>query len=689
MTAIMALWTINSCFAAIPAQVELDEAKRWAGAAFSGAPQEEATANLDGGTAPAMGDVPLQTWTRPPYSTAPLFSFNYGEKTSKEFIDSWEVSRKTQPLDASRTQYTINYTDPATKLRVRCVGVAYADFPTVEWTVYLKNEGAANTPIISELRAIDTSLDWNPEIPLVLRHHTGDECTADSYEPHETAIAPGQTFSVANTGGRGTQHQFPYFNLQYGDEGVIFVVSWPGQWKTDMVREGESGVRLKAGQEDTHFTLYPGEEVRTPMIVLQFWKGDPLHAQNVWRQWMIAHNMPRPGGQLPPLPLLEACSSHQFGEMIHANTENQVFFVDAYLKHDMRLDYWWMDAGWYPNKTGWTHTGTWEVDRGRFPKGLREISDHAHALGVQTIVWFEPERVAADTWLTNERPGWVFGGTNGGLLKLNEPEVREWVTNHVDTILKDEAIDLYRQDFNIEPLSFWRANDAEDRKGISENRYVTGYLAYWDELLRRHPDMLIDSCASGGRRNDLETLRRAVPLLRSDYIMEPVGNQCHTWALAQWIPFYGTGTSKTDSYQVRSVLCPSFNACWDMRDESIDFAGLAKLIHEWREFGPYYFGDYYPLTSYSLAHDQWIAWQFHREELHGGMVQVFRREESVYESARFPLKGLDETATYVVTDLDNATESKEYSGAALLKEGLPVVIGQRPGTGFYVYKAKR
>ena len=54
--------------------------------------------------------------------------------------------------------------------------------------------------------------------------------------------------------------------------------------------------------------------------------------------------------------------------------------------------------------------------------------------------------------------------------------------------------------------------------------------------------MLIDSCASGGRRNDLETLRRAVPLLRSDYIMEPVGNQCHTYGIAFWYPYYGTGT---------------------------------------------------------------------------------------------------------------------------------------------------
>ena len=68
-----------------------------------------------------------------------------------------------------------------------------------------------------------------------------------------------------------------------------------------------------------------------------------------------------------------------------------------------------------------------------------------------------------------------------------------------------------------------------------------GFLDYWDELRRRHPDMLIDTCASGGRRNDLETLRRAVPLLRSDLILEPTAQQNHTYGIASWIPFYGTG----------------------------------------------------------------------------------------------------------------------------------------------------
>ena len=432
--------------------------------------------------------------------------------------------------------------------------------------------------------------------------------------------------------------------------------------------------------------LHPGEAIRTPLIVLQFHEGGRTRAQNIWRSWMIAHNMPRPGGKLPPVPQLAACSSHQFGEMIHANRDNQIFFVDQYLERGIKLDYWWMDAGWYLNESGWPNTGTWEVDTERFPGGLRAITDHAHGKGVDSLLWFEPERVTPGTWLYEERPQWLLGKDGEQkLLNLGDPEAREWLTDHVDKILVDEGIDLYRQDFNMDPLSYWRANDTEDRQGITEIRHVEGYFAYWDELRRRHPDMLIDSCASGGRRNDLETLRRAVPLLRSDYIMEPVGNQCHTYALSSWFPFYGTGTSKTDPYLVRSVLCPHFIAVWDMRDDQIDFEALRRMIDEWRVFAPNFMGDFYPLTPYSLAEDAWIAWQFDRPETGQGMVQAFRRAESDCVSMTLPLQGLDPDAAYTVENVFDPGSPQRITGRRLLDEGLPIHMEDRPGTACFTY----
>jgi alpha-galactosidase len=629
-----------------------------------------------------LGDLPLLGPGRKPYDTQPPFSFRYDGKASSEFLGQWKLERNSQKLDDQREQLTLNWSDPQSGLCARCVGVQYKDYPTVEWTLYFKNTGAADSPVLENIQAIDTIFSSGVQGDCILRHHTGDLCSPDSYQPHADPLPAHSEKKFANTGGRPTQSAYPYYNLGWPGEGVLVVLSWAGQWATQFDHD-DSGVRVRGGQELTHFRLHPGEEVRGPMVVLQFYRGDWLRAQNIWRRWMLAHNLPRPYGK-PVHAQLAACSSHQFGEMINANTANQIQFIDRYREERLGLDYWWMDAGWYWNKSGWPNTGTWEVDTNRFIGGLRPICDHAHAGGQKIIVWFEPERVTKGTWLWDKHPEWLLGD----LLNLGNDEARHWLTDHVNQTLTEQGIDLYRQDFNIDPLRYWRANDTPDRQGITEIRHVTGYFAYWDGLLKQHPNMLIDSCASGGRRNDLETLRRAVPLLRSDYIIEPVGNQCHTYALSLWVPFYGTGTGAIDPYMFRSVMCPHFTACFDMRKKEADWGLARKLIGEWRRLAPCMLGDYYPLTPYSLANDAWIGWQFDRPEEGDGIIQVFRRGDSIYRQADLKLRGLEADKEYVITDVDTNKVTRA-KGRELMGEGLAVEIPRKPGASLLAYKVEK
>ena len=654
----------------------------------------DANVTLADGKSLWLGDLPIRGGKREAYSVEPFFSFQYDGKPSADLLKTWKLERAKRDLDKDRVEHTLTYTDPKTGLVIRCVAIEYRDFPTVEWTLYFKNTGKNDTPILSDIQAIDTR--WDREggpnagsTEFCLHHNVGSPCRADDYQPLETVLGPGAEKRIATDGGRPSNSNWPYFNVQQSPgEGVIVVVGWPGQWAAKFLRDKENHLQVQAGQELTHFKLLPGEEVRSPMMVVQFWKGNYVRSQNMWRSWMLKHNLPRPGGKLPPVELA-ACSSHQFGEMCNANTESQKFFVDRYLEEGLKLDYWWMDAGWYPcDPVGWPKTGTWEVDTRRFPKGLREISDYIRTKDVKTIVWFEPERVHPDTWLTQNHPEWILGGAKGGLLNLGNPDAWKWLVEHVDGLIVSQGIDLYRQDFNMDPLSHWRGNDAEDRQGITEIKHVTGYLAYWDELRRRHPNMLIDSCASGGRRNDLETLRRAVPLLRSDYIIEPVGNQGHTFGIASWLPYYGTGSGAIDAYMTRSVMCPHFTACFDMRKKDLNYAEARRLFSQWRQFAPYMLnGDFYPLTPYSIEKTTWIGWQFDCPEKGEGVVQAFRRNESPYEALRVRLQGLDPNAVYTVTNVDKAG-SKEVSGQELLDKGLSVAIEDQPGSAVILYKKK-
>lgn len=618
-----------------------------------------------------------------------LFSFIYHDKSSPELLPSWTHERSECRLDNQRKQYVHAWSDPDTGLQVRLIGVEYLDFPTIEWVVSIRNAGPADAPLLRDIRALDAQIVRRTDGEFVLHHQVGTLVKANDYAPLESSLTPGETLALAPRGGRPCAGVFPYFNLAYDNGGVILVVGWPGQWSATFSRDDGKGLRIRAGQELTHLVLHPGEEIRTPLMVMQFWQGgDRVRSQNIWRRWMLAHSVPRPGGLLPK-PQLTPCSSHQYGEMVNADEASQIMFIDRYVEERLPIDYWWMDAGWYVNETGWPNTGTWEVDTKRFPRGLRYITDHAHAKGLKAIVWFEPERVTPGTWLYVHHPEWLLGKGDGQkLLDLGHPEARNWLITHIGDLIESQGIDLYRQDFNIDPLDYWRSHDAPDRMGITENRYVAGYLAYWDALRERFPSLLIDSCASGGHRNDLETLRRSVPLLRSDYIFEPTGQQGHTYGLAPWFPYYGTGVRHTDAYGFRSVMCPGMIPCWDLRDRNLPYDELRRLTSQWDALAPNFFGDFYPLTPYSLDAHDWMAWQFDRPDVGEGMVQAFRREGSPYEVARFNLCGLEESATYIVTNQDLPEEPYEVSGGALMKQGLKIALETQPSAALISYKRK-
>ena len=654
---------------------ELDRAHRWSGHAFEGVQTREGADQTSG--APELP-----------------FSFAYDGKSSKELLRSWELEQSARRLDAQRHELTLIWTDTATGLQMRCVRVEYSDFPTVEWTLYFKNTGTNDTPILEDIQAVDSGMMRAAHGEFVLNHNGGDNNTPDSYEPRQLVLKPKSEHHFAPVGGRPTHTGFPYFNIEWPGEGLIMVIGWPGQWAAQFTRDATNGLRIRGGQELTHFKLRPGEEVRSPRVVLQFWKDDRVRAQNLWRRWMLTHNSPRDREGKPPRPIFTTCSGGFFPGL-KTSEEGERQFINAFQQAGIKLDYWWIDAGWY-TCSDWPQTGTWTPDPVRYPRGFKPISELVHTKGSGLIVWFEPERVTPGTFLYTNEPAWLLGRDGEQkLLNLGNADARQWLTDHVDAMLTREGIDFYRQDFNIDPLPFWRANDAPDRQGITEIHHVEGYLAWWDELRRRHPGLMIDSCASGGRRNDLETLRRAVALLRSDYqafdgsAAYAPGNQGHTYGLSSWIPYYGQGVYFTDRdyvYSVRSSMSPAFALAAEVRKPGVDWASIRRLADQWREVADCLLGDFYPLCSYQLNEELWMAWQFDLPESGKGMVQVFRRAGSNYESARFRLCGLEPDARYVVTNLDRPETLQEFSGRDLLANGLSIALPVRPTAALLTYR---
>jgi alpha-galactosidase len=294
-----------------------------------------------------------------------------------------------------------------------------------------------------------------------------------------------------------------------------------------------------------------------------------------------------------------------------ANEENVLNFIKTVNNHKLPVDYLWIDAGWYesipPDK--WVYTGTWESDKTRFPRGLKPIGQAAHKNDLGFILWFEPERVMKESWLHRNKPEWLLAPDtslpddqkdqldDGFLLNLGNPEALAWAKSNFSKMIKEYTVDIYRNDFNIQPLHHWRNGELPERQGINEIKHVMGLYDLWDTLLKECPGLLIDNCASGGRRIDFETLRRSTPLFRSDECWKPIPEQCMNLGLSLWIPYHGMGSVSLDPYHFWSGTGTNFTVALDIEDHSI-WEPATKLLNEFRSIKHLINQDFYPLTAY-------------------------------------------------------------------------------------------
>jgi len=649
-----------------------------------------ATLGMTGGNA-------AESWTAAHFGkdVRPPFSFAYAGQPSIEFIGTWAFSHRTQRMDHARTRHVFTYSDPKTKLQARCECVVFNDFPAAEWVVKFKNEGSEETPILEGVQALDVAFTRTEQGDFVLHRAQGSDAARTDFAPFDDVLRPNVAVNLSGAGGRSSSFvALPFFNLEsVGFGGVMLGIGWSGQWASSFVRDDALSLRVRAGMELTRLKLRPGEEIRTPRVLLLFWEGkDRLVGHNLLRRFLLAHHVPQKNGAPVTLPFACAGSPRYFdpsnkgAEFNDATEHNQVGFIDRYRQLGLTPDYWWIDAGWFEG--AWPNgVGNWFVRKGGFPHGLRPVSDAAKKCGMGFVLWFEPERVYQGTWLDREHPAWVLKlpRNPNGLLNLGHPDARRWLTQHLSNMIDKEGISVLRQDFNIEPLAFWRSVDEPNRQGITEIRYMEGLYAVWDELLQKHPGLIIDNCASGGRRLDLETVSRSVALWRTDYqYYEPNGYQSHTYGINLYLPTTSTGSGSPDVYAFRSSMNNGVVLGWNLYQPGFPVEQARRLVDEFRRVRHFFFGDFYPLTPYSVTDDTWIAYQFHRVDLREGMVLAFRRPRCSTPSIRLRLKGLSPAARYEVQFEDRHTKAT-FTGEDLAK-GVDVTSENAPGSLLITYR---
>ena len=577
-------------------------------------------------------------------------------------LGEWDAGKRRRETGDWTVRY-MKWRDARTDLQVRAEVTAWICAPGTEWVVWIENRGKQDSPVIGDLQAMDLELPaLDPSAPVVVHHAAGDFGDGRSFLPAETPLSPGDTLRLAAIGGRSSQGALPFFNVQSGGGGLLVAVGWTGQWAARVERTPRGTVRVVAGMERTRLKLHPGERIRTPRVLVMPWRGDRMEAQNRFRRMLFEHYTPQNRRRpFRPVTALQCFDRYFRKRPDWAAEATQLAAAETGAKFG--FDTHWMDAAWFP-KGFPDGVGTWEPDPAGFPNGLRPLADACAKQGMRLLLWYEPERVAAGSKIAREHPEFVHGGEKGGLFRLDDPAARAWLTDTLIVSLDANGVGVYRQDFNMDPLPFWRAADGPDREGMTEIQHVIGLYELWDALRKRYPSLLIDNCASGGRRIDLETCMRSIPLWRSDTGCSPGhadGNQAQTAGLSPWIPLHSACAWTPDAYEMRSAATAGVICQWDILDPAFPADAARAALAEAFADRDLWSGDFYPLPPVTTASDQWLAWQLHRSDPDEGAVHAFRRKDAAAPEMTFALRGVWPDRTYTVDVFDEARASTTFT----------------------------
>lgn len=587
--------------------------------------------------------------------------------------EEWEKSTGKAPESGSvyaggQTEYIV-LTNEEKGLQVKVEATLFVENATCQWTVYIKNTGKENSGVISDFYALDGSFGVGEAD---LYYSMGSDTAASDFSLIKKSLSSREKI-FSGTDGKPTEAFLPYFNISGENFGIVLGIGWTGQWVASLSeKDGEAFASVK--QEHFEAYLLPEEEIRSPLVSVSFYENEnPLKGFNVFRDWIKDSVYPE-----------NVTKNHyivmEVAGPVSTRTSDEIIEILDGLDESVykNIDCFWMDAGWYSYNEGWHDgVGNWTVDTSRYDNGISELSGYAAKKGLGHVLWYEPERVYPNTIFYNkglENEGWLILGDENSMFNIANEDAFEYYCEYLLNSLKENGVTVYRQDFNFAPLEYWQKADAEfydGRTGICENHYVTNLYRFLDYLTENIDGLIIDNCASGGKRLDLEMTYRSIPFWRSDYNCSYHfdlfdATQSHTYGISFWLPITGSALYMQNEYSARSAIMPLMLT--DMTSFSHPEFGY---YHEQKELMT---GKYYPIEFGSFDKNKMMAMQYSTDDALSGTALIYKRANVLASEYTVKLNGLVPSAQYSVYDIDNPEKLYKLTGEELMNEGLTIPL---------------
>ena len=580
--------------------------------------------------------------------------------------------------NAPSPQLAIRLNDVFYPLQITLHYRVHEAYDLIERWVTLEN--LADTPMLAE-RAFSAKWTLPPGDNYSLTHLHGRH--ADEFNIQREALTQGLK-TIESRRIIPSHRAVPWFAVDRAaseDAGEVWfgTLAWSGNFRISAEVTEFASTRISMGLNDWDFAwkLLPGEPLVTPAAIAGYTQHGFGAASRLFHAYVREQLLPH--GQ----------SLHK---ILYNSWEATTFNVDeasqtalAEIASSMGVELFVMDDGWFHGRNlDNAGLGDWWPDEVKFPDGLGGLIKRVNALGMDFGLWVEPEMVNPDSDLYRAHPEWVIHFPTRArtesrsqlILNMARADVQDYILGTLDKLLTENNITFIKWDMN-RPASEAGWADAPGDPRELWVRYVQGLYRVWGELRRRHPNVIWQSCASGGGRPDFGILRLADQVWPSDNteatsrlrIQEGFSQFLPALTMEAWVTDWDEGFMPLE-FRFHVSMCGSLGVggnllIWDEADRAL----ATRCISQYKAIRAIIqFGEQHRLLS--AQKNAYSAVQYLSHDKAAGVLFVFRVHiPEKYNIPQIHLRGLDPDGLYTVESFDEAR-----SGLAWMETGLNVPL---------------
>lgn len=318
--------------------------------------------------------------------------------------------------------------------------------------------------------------------------------------------------NISNSGTWSAKEYLPLGAYSSGNGAIMWQIESNGSWNWEISDIGDMLYLKLSGpdERENHWykELKPGESfdsVKCSIAVGESF-NDALKEMTNYRRVIFENNVPN-----SKLPVI-------FNDYMHCiwadpTTEKMIPVIDK--AAEAGAEYYCMDAGWYADGTWWETVGEWQPQQKRFPNGIKEVFDYIRNKGMIPGIWLEIEVMGINCPILDQFEDECFFMRHGKRvidhgryqLDFRNEKVREFATSVVDRVTDEYGVGYIKFDYNIDG-GIGTETDA-DSFGDGLLGHNRAFLSWIDEVKKKHPDLIMENCASGGMRMDYASLSKS------------------------------------------------------------------------------------------------------------------------------------------------------------------------------------